>query len=498
MRTAQDVAQIWRQLFPRFRNASSTLQGQVREMIVHAILSGLVPTGAPMPPSRILARELGISRTSVTLAMQALVGRGFLVARPRSGLYVSYDALLAHAGSAPRGEAARNPLNWRRRIVARALAQQRNIVKPTNWQSYPYPFIYGQFDASLMPARDWRACVRQSLLPPAVKVWSQDLIDGESTLLLAQIQQRLLPSRGIVASADEILVTAGAQMATYLLANVLFDRKTVVGVEDPGYPDTRNNVSLRVGQVVALPVDQHGLKPTRRLAGCDYVFVTPSHQCPTTVTMPLERRQRLLEQAHRKDIVLFEDDHESELNFSGRPLPALKSLDTDGRVIYIGSLSKTLAHSLRLGFVVGPAELIRELRRLRRLIMRHAPGNTTHVTGLFIAQGFHDAFLRRLNTIYGARRAVLAEALGRHLPECRVTPSLGGSAAWIEGPPSLDADRLAPAALAQGVIIEPGSIFFDRPGPACRRHFRLGYSAITEAQIEPGIRQLAEVIRQTG
>ena len=490
VRRAMEVTQVWTHLFPRFQSSSVKVQGQVREMIVHSILSGLVPPGTAVPPSRTLALALGVSRNTVSLALQSLVGKGFLVAVPRSGLYVNDDIVLGQAGTNDDAQALTFKLDWSERLKGAGLASQRNISKPSNWQAYPFPFIYGQFDASLMPLRDWRTCTNQSLMAPAVRQWSQDLIDGDSSLLIDQIQHRLLPARGIVAERNEIMVTAGAQMATYLLSQVLLGRDTIVGIEDPGYPDARNSFLMRTEQVRPLAIDDQGMRPGRNFSSCDYVFVTPSHQCPTTVTMPLERRLALLRLARRRDVVLFEDDHESELNFSAKPLPALKSLDTDNRVIYIGSLSKTLAHSLRLGFVVGPADLIRELRRLRRLVIRHAPNNNAHTTALFVSQGYHESFMRKLNTVYRARRNQLETSLQAHLPMLRVTPSLGGSAAWIEGPRGLDSRRLSQVALQHGVIIEPGGIFFHRPTAAQHRWFRMGYSAITEGQIDEGVLKL--------
>jgi GntR family transcriptional regulator/MocR family aminotransferase len=237
-------------------------------------------------------------------------------------------------------------------------------------------------------------------------------------------------------------------------------------------------------------VDEQGLVPSRKLGQCDYVYVTPSHQCPTSVTMPLERRQALLALARQKNLVLFEDDHESELNFSGRPLPALKSLDTEGRVIYLGSLSKTLAHGLRLGYIVAPAELIRELRAMRRLMVRHVPSNNAHIASLFIAQGHHDAFIRKLNVTYRERRQVLLQALARWLPDCVVSLAIGGSGAWVQGPPGLDAAALAQAVQARGVLIEPGGVFFARPTAAQSGSFRMGYSAIPVAAIEAGVHEL--------
>ena len=489
MRQKQELTVIWAKLFPQFSGSSATLQGRVKEMMVHSILKGLVPAGAKVPPSRALAGVLGLSRNTVSLALQVLVDKGFLIASPRSGLVVNGDILLGQARQSAPAAPARQGLQWPGRFVSQ-LENQRNIVKPANWQDYAYPFVYGQFDATLMPLKDWRACAHQALFVPAVKKWSQDHIDRDSDALLDQIQHRLLPTRGIMAGRDEILVTAGAQMACYLLANVLLDRKTVVGIEDPGYPDARNNFLLRTDNVKALPVDTDGLIASRAMGQCAYVYVTPSHQCPTTVTMSLGRRQEILELARKRDVVLFEDDHESELNFSGRPLPALKSLDVDGRVLYLGSLSKTLAHGLRIGYIVAPAELIRELRVLRRLVMRHAPTNNAHTASLFIAQGHHDAFIRKLNVTYRERREVLVNAFARYLPQFHIVPSHGGSGAWIKGPDGLDSQTLAQSCAARGVLIEPGDIFFKKSSVATRSHFRLGYSAIQAHLIDAGVREM--------
>ncbi|TAG01920.1 MAG: PLP-dependent aminotransferase family protein [Burkholderiales bacterium] len=489
MRQKQEVTDIWARLFPKFSGSSTTLQGRVREMMVHSILNGLLPAGAKVPPSRALAAALAISRNTVSLALQALVDKGFLISSSRSGLVVNADILLGQANQVAPSADEQTSLNWSARLVSH-LERQRNIVKPANWQDYDYPFVYGQFDASLMPLKDWRACAHQALFAPAVKKWAQNHIDRDYEPLVDQIQHRLLPARGIIAKRDEILVTAGAQMACYLLANVLLERQTVVGIEDPGYPDARNNFLIRSDHVRALPIDADGLIPSRAMGNCAYVFVTPSHQCPTTVTMSLQRRHEILELAKKRDIVLFEDDHESELNFSGRPLPALKSLDTDGRVLYLGSLSKTLAHGLRIGYIVAPAELIRELRALRRLILRHNPANNAHTASLFIAQGHHDAFIRKLNLTYRERRARLNEAFATFLPQFDITPSQGGSGAWVKGPDGLNAQALAAQCAARNVLIEPGDIFFKKSSVAHQSFFRLGYSAIQGSQIEAGVQAL--------
>ncbi|MEO6566403.1 MAG: PLP-dependent aminotransferase family protein, partial [Casimicrobiaceae bacterium] len=233
-----------------------------------------------------------------------------------------------------------------------------------------------------------------------------------------------------------------------------------------------------------------GLMMGPALSGCEYVYVTPSHQCPTTVTMPLHRRIELLARAERDNFVVIEDDHESELNFSGSPTPALKSLDTQSRVIYIGSLSKTLAHGLRLGYVVAPAELIRELRALRRLVMRHVPTNNQQVAASFIAHGYQEAFVRRLNVAYRARAEKLRAALAQHAPALRPVAAQGGSALWVSAPNGTDTSELASRLYLQGVVVEPGDVFFAGMRQP-KHHMRIGYSSIPAERIEAGVRLIA-------
>jgi len=493
MRSAQEASAVWARLFARGAPDGATLQSRVREAVVHAIVSGMVPPDAPLPPSRSLARMLGVSRNTVSFALDALVERGFLDARPRSGIYVNAAILEAGVRDAQAAPLPAPGLRWERRLRLMPSAQ-RNVVKPLDWEASRYPFVYGQVDASLLPVADWRECEQQSLHVRAMRAWSRDHIDRDVEPLVDQIQQRLLPARGIWAGRDEILVTAGAQMATYLLSQVLLDRRSAVGVEDPGYPDARNAFALRAAKVAALPVDAMGLRIGAELLRCDVAYVTPSHQCPTTVTMPIERRRELLDAAERHDIVLIEDDHESELNFAARPLPALKSLDVRGRVIYMGSLSKTLSHGLRIGYVVAARELIVELRALRRLVMRHPPANNAHAAARFIGQGYHDAYIRRLNGVLRARRRALVDAFAEFLPDCMIADAVGGSAAWVRGPAGTDADELAVRAAAAGILIETGSVFYASPPKACR-HFRLGYAAIAENQIRDGVRELARLMK---
>jgi GntR family transcriptional regulator/MocR family aminotransferase len=488
-------------LFHLEPDKGTTLQAQLRRMLVSAILDGQIPPGSPLPSCRSLAQSLKIARNTVVLAYQDLVEEGFLIARERSGFFANPDILGGRVRSsepsdqsAPKAPTVRAAPDWQERFRLHP-GLQRNIVKPANWQEFPYPFIYGQVDQGLFPLAAWRECSRQALSVTAVRDWSKDRFTDDDPALIEQIRTRLLPRRGVRVQADEILVTVGAQHALYLIASLLFDRDTVFGIENPGYTDARNIATLHAGRIIGIGVDEQGMVLSSEFDTCDYAYVTPSHQFPTTVTMSLERRHGLLERAASSDVVLIEDDYESELAHQGSPQPALKSLDRNDRVIFISSLSKTLAPGLRMGFMVGPAELIREARALRRLMIRHPAANNQRTVAMFLADGHHDALLRRLCNVYRERLAAAVTALVKHLPEFTVNLTAGGTALWIRGPKQLDMNAVEKEALKRGVVIEAGAVhFLTQPGPT--NYFRLGVSSIPTDRIEPGIKLLAETVRE--
>ena len=484
---------MWNQLIQLSFRSKVGLQAQIREMLVAAILDGHIPVGVALPSTRVLATQLGVARNTVALAYELLVNEGYLVTKSRSGHFVNPEIVAGRAG-APRpasGQDIPSPAMWATRLRG-SVSGQRNIEKPRDWQRYPYPFIYGQIDPAELPMPGWRECSLQATSAAEVRGWAIDLIDGDDALLIEQIQTRLLVRRGVFVAPDEILVTVGAQHALFLLATLLVDAETTVGIENPGYPDARNIFAARTPNVVPLPLDASGLALTPELDRCDYVYLTPSHQCPTNVTMPLARREALLAWAQAGDHVLIEDDYEMELGLEGRAQPALQSLDRSGHVVYVGSLSKTLAPGIRIGFVAGNRELIRELRALRRLMLRHPAANNERSAGLFLAMGYHDALLRRLRQAYAGRSQTMAAALSAHLPDVTFTTAAGASSYWLRFPAHVDTRTLAADAAQRGVLIEPGDVFFDAAaGDVPRCYARLGFASIDASRIEPGIAALA-------
>lgn len=524
---------MWKQLFTQSSRPHLSLQGQIREMLVTAILKGILSPGAAVASSREMAEQLGVGRITVVLAYQQLSDEGFLVSRERRGHFVSDDVLkgsLLQKSTHPHKQGNQNNQNnqsnqsnqsnlthlidlnhlssqhnqnnqatqtvsqtdWHKRFCLHP-SQQRSIVKPADWQKYPFPFLYGQLDQALFPTAAWRESCSKTLNVLDIKEWAPDLITRDDASLVEQIRTKILPRRGVWAGAEELIVTVGAQHALYMVADLLIRSKTRVGIEDPGYPDARNIFASRTQKVVPLSIGPDGLIISEDLKDFDYLYTTPSHQCPTGVTMPLAQREKLLELANRHDLIIIEDDFESENSFEGEPIPALKSLDQNDRVIYIGSLTKSLAPGLRIGFIVAAPQLIAELRALRRLMLRHPSTFIQRTLALFISLGHNDAQLRRMASAQKERYGVLIQALTRFAPQCKVVPVSGGGSCWLRLPESVDAITLGIEAAKVGVLIEPGDVFFMADKPP-GNYVRLGYQSIPSSAIEEGIKRLAQTV----
>ncbi len=494
---------LWGQLFALDDSTGLPLQSRLRLKIVQVILDGRLAAGASLPSSRQLAQALDLSRNTVTAVYQQLMDEGFIDSRARAGVFVASGARPASIDAAvavpdkPEAVEPRDPPHapqpWARRVL-RSLRATPTLSKPPQWRRFAYPFVYGTHDAELFPTEDFRECCLRSLARSQLPNWTPDFETDDAPDLIEQIRTRLLPNRGVFVRPEEILVTVGAQHAFYLLAEALFDRDTRVGFEEPGYPHARNAFSLRTSRLVGIPVDDEGLV-VDALLPLDYVFVTPSHQSPTTHTLSLARRQSLLRQADSRDFAVIEDDYEAANLYVGAPTPALKSLDRSGRVIYIGSLSKSVAPALRLGYIVAHPELIAELRLLRHAMVRHPSAFLQHTYALFLSLGHHDSHSRRVNQVLMARMEAALAAMQRELPSFRCTRAQGGASLWVETPAWLDGAALALQARRHGVLIEPGDVFFARPPSPCN-FFRLRLSSIDMAQIEPGIRALRDAVHE--
>lgn len=469
------------------------LQAQVRESVVAGVLGGRILPGARLPSTRKLAEYLGISRLTVSLAYQELVSQGYLEATERSGYRIAAAAPVARLRATVRGK--EDGLDWGARLQRFSIAKR--IRKPLDWRSYPYPFLYGQTDMSLFDLAAWRDCTRRALSRADFSVTAGDYAAADDPDLVQYISSRSLPRRGIEARPEEILVTVGAQNALWISIQLLLGPGRRVAFEEPGHPDIYASLILSGAEVIPVEVDADGLPPERLPERLDAVFVTPSHHAPTAVRMPRERRLRLLELAAERDFVIVEDDYEFEMSYLEAPAPALRSLDGSGRVLYVGSFSKSLFPGLRLGYLVGPPEFIREARALRALLLRHPPGQLQRTAATFLALGYYDALIRRMRQEYAGRYELMAAALAAGGLRIAGQAHFGGTCFWIDGGAGLDADAFADRLRGDGVLIESGAPFFAASEGPCR-FFRMAFSSIARDRIAEGIAKVAERLSAQG
>jgi len=476
------------------RGSDEPLYAQLRRSLEHQIASGIFATSQPLPSSRELARELGVSRNTVNAAYQELVAEGYVESQPRRGLFLNDDRVagLTSSGAAVEDTA---PVDWSRHIRARADRRLPEIAKETDWHRFPYPFVAGQVEAASFPRLAWAQALRQALSEPHVHYSLRDGIDEDDPLLLEEICRRVLPSRGIEVGTEQVLVTLGSQQGLDLLASTLVRPGDRVGVEDPGYPDARRIVVREGAELVPYAVDGAGAVPPETLTGVRLVLLTPSHQSPTNVTLSIGRRRQLLALADRDDALVVEDDYDSEFRYQGSPTPAMKALPESRRVIYLGTFSKFLAPGLRLGYLVAEAELVAELRRQRRYRVRHASGHVQRAMALLISSGQYRRTVRRRRTQLQRNWRLLTDALETELG-WGLDPPPGGVSVWVTGPPDLDCADLVARARTRGVLVERGDVYFAEPARH-RNRFRLGFAAIAAEAVEPGVCELGAAVRES-
>lgn len=470
--------------------ARGTLQQQIQEMVSGGILGGRFRPGERLPSTRGLARHLGISRITVTLAYTELVAGDYLAARGRSGYFVSASA--PHSpGLDPATGSRRDSVDWPRVTGARFSAHDRP-PRPRDWQAYPFPFIYGQADPALFDHQNWRHCALRALGRRDFGALTDDVYEDDDPMLVEYITRTILPRRGIAARPGEVLLTMGAQNALWIAAAVLLGPGRTAAVENPCYPGLRMILGQQGAAVRAVDVDGEGLPPEAIPPGTAAVFTTASHQCPTNATMPVARRVALLDRAGREGFLVVEDDYEFEMSFLKPAAPALKSLDREGRVIHIGSFSKSLFPGLRLGYIVASEGFISEARALRAAMLRHPPGHIQRTLAYFLALGHYDALLNRLNTAYLRRRVAMDEAIRAEGLDIAGEGGFGGSSFWMRAR-GVETDTLAERLRGKGVLIEPGRPFFA-PGTAPGDTYRLAYSSIAQTRIAEGVSLIAAEI----
>ncbi len=481
------------------QGAALPLQRQLYDQLREAVLAGRLAPGTRLPASRSLARELGCSRNTVLAAVEQLVAEGYLEGRVGSGTYVSGvlpEELLA---AKARDAAARPPSTSSRGLSARgrSLAGVRQHRPPRH-----KAFVAGLADLDAFPFDLWgRALARTWRHPPRALLSHGDAA-GYRPLRRA-IVAYLKAVRAVDCAPEQVVITSGAQQAVDLAARALLEPGDGVWLEEPGYPGLRGPLVANGARLVPVPVDAEGLslEAGRRLAPeARMAMVTPSHQYPLGITMTLARRLALLDWARSSGAWILEDDFDSEYRYAGRPLAALQGLDAaegPGCVLYLGSFSKVLFPSLRLGYLIVPPGLVEAFLRVRGAVDDHPSTTAQPALAAFIEEGHFAAHVRRMRGLYAERQAAMVAALKRRLDGLlTVAPDPAGMHLVAGLGPDLaagcsDAEIEGRAAAKEITAFALSSFFL---GPPARQGLLLGYAALTEAEIEAGVARLAEVL----
>ncbi|MET8997010.1 PLP-dependent aminotransferase family protein [Amycolatopsis sp. NPDC004169] len=443
-----------------------------------AILAGEIRPGEALPPTRELAQRLAVSRTTVSAAYDRLTAEGFLAGRVGAGTFVTASPA-ERPSPAPDGPGVRPLPEW-------------DAVPPPPAPFAPAPefdFRPGVPDLSLFPFDTWRRLITQRLRAGRADLMTYGDPQGHPALR-AEIARHAGVSRDVRASAAQVVVTAGAQQTTDLVARVLLRDGDLAAVEDPGYPPPRLVLGARGVRVAPVPVDASGIVVDAIPEGTRLVYVTPSHQYPLGLSMSLDRRLELLDWAERTDAVLVEDDYDTEFRYTGRPLEPLHSLDSSGRVVYVGSFSKVLSPSLRLGFLIAPPSLVPALVKARYLTDWHAPNVEQAALAAFLAEGGFARHVRRMRKVYRARHELLTAALARDFADF-LTPLPSTAGLHLSAVAEADCGGLVRAARRRGVRLYSLGDF----GVGERRHgLVFGYGAVAAERIEPGLARLRALV----
>jgi len=478
------------------RRTAGPLHRQIYDALKSAIRGGRLAAGARLPSTRTLAVDLNVSRNTVSLAYEQLAAEGYVVARHRSAMLVSSGAPGRPAPPSIRPVPKPEP---RLSAYGQRLAGVPNMPPSGSYASrhLRYDFRYGRPAFDDFPRETWRQMVAARMRRTVPESFGYAPPAGYAPLREA-LAEYLARARGMSCNAGQIIIVNGSQQAFDLVARVLLDPGDRVVVEEPGYHGSRLTFHAAGADLVAVPVDREGLDTTRLppvTARVRMACVTPCHQFPTGVIMPLSRRLALMDWATRSGAWIVEDDYVSEFRYEGRPIEALQALDHSGRVIYIGTFSKILYPALRLAYVVVPPALVAPILSAKWIADRYSTMLGQEALTDFIASGRFERYLRRACKSNAARRRALIGAFEDNLGD-RV--EIAGENAgvhllvWLKDIEPRDVDAIIAKAARAGVGIYPIDLYYSRPPR--RAGLLFGYAALTEAEIRRGIRRLAEIL----
>jgi GntR family transcriptional regulator/MocR family aminotransferase len=463
-------------------SSPASLHRQIYDAWRGGILSGRFRRGERVPSTRELARSLAVSRSTVTQAYEQLIAEGYLQSSHGAGTFVCRELPdeLTHAKPATN----RNSSHAAARLSRFGARLTSDFLYPPTPPGFICFSRWGP-DLASFPFTLWRRLLMRKLrkAPPEAFNYARDA-QGYAPLR-QEIAAYVARSRAVQCTAEQVIVVNGSQQALDFCARLLLEEGEQVAFENPGYLGTRRIFSAYGARIQPVGIDAEGIVVDQLSRKARAVYVTPSHQFPTGVSMSLKRRLALIEWARRHGTVIIEDDYDSEYRYSGPPLPALQGLAGDVPVVYCGTFSKVMFPGLRVGYVIVPPALAPVFTRLKWIADRHTPLLEQAALRDFIAEGHLERHVRRMRRLYGRRRDVLIESLHRHF----------GAAATVIGDPAGmhvmlrldDAGLSARASKAKVQILNAADYYLGcSPG----NEFVLGFSSLNERTIREGIRRL--------
>ena len=446
-----------------------------------AILEGRLRPGARLPASRALAKDLAVSRNTVTLAFDQLAAEGYVEARVGAGSFVPAhlpdDQVRSKEGRQDQCSLAPAP-----KLQPSSRAKQ--LIAMTGPTSSRRPFSPGLPEVDRFPFKEWARLLGRHWRRPARSYLTGGGPGGDPRLCAA-IADHLATARAVFCRPEQVIVTSGSRQALDLAARVLIDPGDAVWIEEPGYWPTAAVLGAAGAKLLPIDVDEEGLsvaKALRQGSTPRLICTSPSHQYPLGVTMSLARRLELLDAARLSGSFVLEDDYDSEYRYAGRPLAALQGLDQDGRVIYLGTFSKVMFPGVRLGYMVAPDHLLDTFLKVRSLIDAHPSSIAQAALADFIEEGHFAGHIRRMRPLYTERQAALIDALRPLEDRIYLTPSSAGMHLVARLAEREDDQAIEKAAMAAGIEVPALSRYFH--GPATRSGLVFGYAGVDQETME--------------
>ncbi|ERG67104.1 MAG: PLP-dependent aminotransferase family protein [Exiguobacterium chiriqhucha] len=445
-------------------DSSVPLYEQLYLHIRQAIVDDTLTTGTKLPSKRKLGEFLDVSQTTVELAYAQLLAEGYIESLPRKGFYVlPQEELYVRRGS--------------------SVIEPLPVKKTYEFDLYP-----SQIDTTAFPFERWRRHLKQVVSEEHHDLLSLGSVQGDF-VLRQEIATYLYHSRGVHCSPEQIVVGSGTEQLLPQLLELLPDT-TTFGIEDPGYPLTRQLFAHQRRTFIPIPVDESGVRVDLvEQASIDALYVTPAHQFPTGTILSVSRRQRLLNWASERQTYVIEDDYDSEFRYSGKPIPSLQSMDQNERVVYLSTFSKSLMPSLRIGYMVLPPPLLNRYRERYRHFTCSVPRFEQHTLAAFMATGDFEKHLNRMRKTYRRKLEIIIAAFKPYEPVVSVTGASAGLHVVLSVRTSATSEDLKRLAEASNIRINAMTDYRIESSDTIPQ-FLFGFAALSEETLPAAVSAL--------